>query len=120
MNKGIAGLAGALAVSAVGPAQGAIPPSKPLSRADAYAKLLEPIQNAVEELKAADAAREGAAQPEMPEQLAQYGGGYGYPYYYGGGYGYPYYHHHHHHNYWRQRRWYHHHHHHHHHNWWGY
>ena len=109
MDKKVAGLAGALAVSALSPGQ-ASTPAQPTSRAQASAELLQPIPNAIEELKAADAtARENAAnRPADPRvQLAQYWGN-----------GYYYHHHHHHHNnYWGRPGYYYPHHHHHHHNW---
>lgn len=118
MDKKIVGLAGAL-VAIAAPAH-ATPAAPTMSRAEAYADLLKPIPNAIEELKTADAA---SRQPETPRiEPAQYWGGYhhhhhhhhGYYYgrgYYGPGYyqpGYPY-------RWRRHHNWYYHHHHHH----WG-
>ncbi len=99
MDKKIVGLASVLAVSSPAAAQAAAP-AQPTSRASAYAALLNPIPNATEALKAADAAAREKAPAKI--ELAQY-------YYH-------HHHHHHHHQWWRRR--YHHHHHHHHHNYW--
>ena len=117
MDKKIAALLGAVAgVATMGSAQAAMSPSNDgveSLQASSYADLLAPVPNAVEALKADDAARAQEAAAEV--QLAQY---YPYPYpppyYY-----YRHHHHHHHHRYWR-RSYHHHHHHHHHHNWRGY
>jgi hypothetical protein len=110
MDKTMAGLLGAMgALAATAPAHaanavpgGAARQSADILRPASYADLLRPIPNAVEVLKAADAA-EAAATP-APEAAdpnvmqVQY-----------------YYHHHHHHHHHRYIRRYHHHHHHHHH-----
>jgi hypothetical protein len=117
MDKTISGLLGVIAgLATMGSAQAATSPvlnPSGTAQASSYADLLAPIPNAVELLKADDAAR--AQQPAKDTQIAQ---GYYYPYYYGpyeSPYYYPYYryyhHHHHHHHHYR----YHHHHHHHHH-----
>ncbi|HUO54675.1 MAG TPA: hypothetical protein VMU18_08035 [Rhodoblastus sp.] len=119
MDKKAAGLAGLFAVSSLAAAHASIP-AQPMSRANAYAELLQPIPNAVEALKSADAAaREQASRrkAEAKVQIAQYGGdGYYYPHHH-------HHHHHHHHNYYPMPQWwpqphYHHHHHHHHHHYW--
>jgi hypothetical protein len=115
MDKKIAALLGAVAgVATMGSAQAATGPASNTSEAleaSSYADLLAPVPNAVEALKADDAARAREAAAEV--QLAQY-----YPYPYPPPY-YYYHRHHHHHAYWR--RYHHHHHHHHHHNWgWRY
>ncbi len=106
MDKKIAGLLGAVAgLASLGSAQAAVPatpPSAAASDVQSYADLLTPVPNAVEQLKADNAARLQA--PTV--QLAQY-----------------YHHHDHHHHYrrterhhhhYRQPRRHHHHHHHHH------
>jgi hypothetical protein len=114
MDKKIAALLGAVAgVATMGSAQaatGSAGNTPEALQASSYADLLAPVPNAVEALKADDAARAEAA---AEVQLAQY-----YPYPYPPPYYYYHHHHHHHHRYWR--RYYHHHHHHHHHHWWGY
>ena len=109
MDKKIAGLLGAVAgLATAGAAQAAIEPAPNASQAlhaSSYADLLTPVSNAVEALKADNAAR------EQNIKLAQAYYGYSYPspppaYGY-----YPYYHHHHHHNqYGHYRRDHHHHH----------
>ena len=106
MDKKIAALLGAVAgVATMGSAQAATGPAANGSealQASSYADLLAPVPNAVEALKADDAARAQETAAEV--QLAQY---YPYPY--------PYYRyrHHHHHAYSRRYRYHHHHHHHH-------
>jgi hypothetical protein len=113
MDKKIAGLAGALAVAALTPAQAA-PGEAPQSRANAYAQLLAPIPGAAAKLQALNAAERaaGPSEAQAPQtQLAQYWG--------------PdddewrwrrwrrwHHHHHHHHDYYGRPRWHHHHHHH--------
>lgn len=96
MDKKIAGLLGAVAgLATAGAAQAAIEPAPNASEAlhvSSYADLLTPVPNAVEALKADNAAR------EQNIKLAQAYYGYSYPppppaYGY-----YPYYHHHHHHH----------------------
>jgi hypothetical protein len=111
MDKKIAGLLGAVAgIATMASAEAATEPGSTPSTAPAassYADLLAPIPNAVEQLKAADAAR---VQPQN-EQVAQYYNngynGYGYNGYgyngYNSGYGYPRYHHHHHHHHHHQQ-----------------
>jgi hypothetical protein len=100
MDKRIAGLLGAAAVTALGGAQANAAPAQAAN----YADLLQPVPNAVSELQADNArlAAESDADADAHVQLAQY--------------------HHHHHHHWRRyhhhhhhwRRHYHHHHHHHH------
>jgi hypothetical protein len=105
MDKKKLGLVGALtslaAVGAMG-AQAAPSAVQPVSRAQSYAELLDPIPNAVERLALVN----NQAEPDGARLIeAQYGYG-------------PVAHHHHHSHYrrhWRRRH-YHHHHHHHHHN----
>lgn len=95
MDKKIAGLLGAVAgIATIVSAQAATPSAAPAALS--YADLLAPIPDAVEQLKAADAAR---AQPQN-EQVAQYYNGYyGYGYTgYNSGYGFRRHHHHHHHH----------------------
>jgi len=106
MEKKLAGLLGAVAgLATIGSAQAAVAPAANPSGAPAsYADLLNPIPNAVEQLKADDLARaQEAADGLDGAKLAQVYYPYPPPYYY--------HHHHHHHAYWRH----HHHHHHHHH-----
>lgn len=117
MDKKIVGLLGAVAgLATVGAAQAATEPGPAPTdalRASSYADLLAPVPNAVEAMKADDAAR---AQAPKIEQ-AQYYYYNPYPYYYPPYYGYPYryyHHHHHHHHHWRRFFRHHHHHHHHH------
>jgi len=95
MDKKIAALLGAVAgVATIGSAQAATPSATP-SQAATYADLLAPIPNAVDALKADDAAK---TQDQGGFKLAQYPY-YGYGAYYGGyGYGYRRHHHHHHHH----------------------
>ncbi len=103
MDKLVIGLLGAVAgLATAGSAQAmtspAANPAEGVTTAASYAELLDPIPNAVETLKADDAAR--AAQPTMEGvQQADYDG---YNRGYRGGYGREYgYQHHHHHNHYR-------------------
>jgi hypothetical protein len=106
MDKKVAGLLGAAAaVATVGVANGTDVQGTPQNPATNYRELLNPVPNAVAALKADDARRANASQPDV--KLAQY---------------YHHHHHHHHHGHYygpRVRiippRHYHHHHHHHHH-----
>lgn len=119
MDKNIAGLLGAVAgLATIGAAQAATEPGANPSETlqpSSYADLLAPIPNAVEVLKADNAAR--AQNIKLAQYYNPYSG-YSYPYYYGysyppnGYYSYPYYHHHHHHH--HHNNYYGHHHHHHH------
>src|ERR1700748_2744077 len=98
MDKRIAGLLGAAAVTALGGAQANAAPAQAAN----YADLLQPVPNAVSELQADNARLAAESDADAHVQLAQY--------------------HHHHHHHWRRyhhhhhhwRRHYHHHHHHHH------
>jgi len=118
MDKMTAGLLGAVAgLATIGTAQASTAPATaPTLQAASYADLLQPIPNAVDLLKADNAARAQDAATSGSFQLADY---YGQDY--RGDYG-PRYHHHHHHNYGERygynRRNEHHHHHHHHNNSW--
>jgi hypothetical protein len=127
MDKNIAGLLGAVAgLATIGAAQAATEPGANPSETlqpSSYADLLAPIPNAVEVLKADNAARAQnikLAQYYNPYSGYSYppSGYYSYPYHYGysyppnGYYSYPYYHHHHHHH--HHNNYYGHHHHHHH------
>jgi len=103
MDKRIAALLSTVAgVAVMGSAQAATPAAAPSQgQASSYADLLSPIPNAVEALKADDAAK-AQQKGEGEVELAQY-----YPYYgYGSGsyygYGYRRHHHHHHHH---QQNW---------------
>ena len=108
MDKKIAGLLGAVAgLATVSSAQASTGPAQNATegpQASSYADLLAPIPNAVELLKADNAAR------AQNIELAQWN--YYYPYYSYTPYPYRYYHHHHHHHHHAYA----HHHHHHHHN----
>ena len=126
MDKLVVGLLGAFAgLATAGSTQAATAPAASpaggLTNVASYADLLEPVPNAVELLKADDAAR-AMQHPADDVQQIDYRGGY-----YGGydrGYGPRYEHHHHHHNYgerygYYRRGPYNHHHHHHHQNYRG-
>jgi membrane-bound lytic murein transglycosylase len=112
MDKKIAGLLGAAAgLATVNAAQAATEPGANPSetlQASSYAELLAPIPNAVEVLKADNAAR--AQNIKLAQYYNPY---YGYSYPPSGYYAYPYYrphHHHHHHNNYYSRHDHHHHH----------
>src|SRR5579864_8913336 len=86
MERKVAGVIGAIAaLGAFSSAQAATPPADPTEvlKAGSFADLLKPIPNALETLRAVDAAM--PARPDDETQMAQY---------------YPqgYYHHHHHHH----------------------
>ena len=103
MDKKIVGLLGAVAgLATVVSAEAATAPAANQAealRASSYADLLAPIPNAVELVRADDAAQAQASQPasrEGVQPVAGFSVQFGYPY----GYAYPYrrYHHHHHHH----------------------
>ena len=110
MDRKTAGLISTVAgLATMGVAHAAVPPAPSAAEAlqvSSYADLLAPVPNALDVVKADDAARTQQPQPEGELQLAQY---YGPP----PGY-YRHHHHHHHHHHHAYYR--HHHHHHHHHN----
>jgi len=89
MDKTALGVVGAISsLVALPTLAGAAATEPPIPPAHSYADLLDPIPNAVERLRLADA-QEAAAQPRLIE--AQY---------------WRHHHHHHHHNHYRSRSWY--------------